>query len=562
MTVRQRRAATDWQTIDWYRVQRSVRRLQARIVQAQQAGRRGKVKALQRLLTHSRSAKLLAVKRVTQNHGNRTPGVDGEVWDTPDKKMAAVRALRRRGYRPRPLRRVHIPKRDGRRRPLGIPAMLDRAMQTLALLALDPLAETTADPNSYGFRPERSAADAVAQCFNVLGKRHSASWILEGDIQACFDRLGHDWLEAHVPTDTALLRTWLKAGFLEHQRLHPTAEGTPQGGPLSPVLANCALDGLERLLRERFPKPKHGYNPKVNLIRYADDFVVTGDSRELLEREARPLIEAFLGERGLVLSPEKTVITHIADGFDFLGQHIRKYRGKLLITPARKNVQAFMAKVRGIVKGNKQATAGHLIAQLDPVIRGWARYHRHVVSKAAFNRVDRAIFLTLWQWARRRHPRKGARWVREKYFRSAGNRNWVFTGEVQTASGPARVDLFAATSVPIERHVKVKEGANPYDPQWEPYFEQRLAVAMERHLHGRRRLLYLWKEQQGRCPHCTLPITTLTGWHRHHLVWRSKGGSDRVENLVLLHPDCHRAVHNRGLTVVKPRPIAGTFGKA
>ncbi len=222
--------AAGWHQIDWRRAHQNVRRLQARIVKATQAGRWGRVKALQRLLAHSFSGKALAVRRVTENRGKRTPGVDRETWDTPARKATAVRQLRRRGYRPRPLRRIHIPKKHGKKRPLGIPTMRDRAMQALYLLALDPIAETTGDPNSYGFRSERSTADAIGQCFQALAKRDRAAWVLEGDIAACFDRISHEWLLAHVPLDQAILRRWLKAGFMDKGAFHRTDEGTPQGG--------------------------------------------------------------------------------------------------------------------------------------------------------------------------------------------------------------------------------------------------------------------------------------------------------------------------------------------
>ena len=330
-----------WHTIDWYAVHRTVRRLQARIVKAVQAGRWGKVRALQHLLTHSFSGKALAVQRVTTNDGRKTPGVDGRVWDTPEKKARAIRELRQRGYRARPLRRVYIPKNDGthRQRPLSIPTMHDRAMQALYLLALDPIAETMGDPNSYGFRTERSTADAIEQCFNVLARKHAPQWILEGDIRACFDGISHDWLLAHIPMETAMLRKWLKAGFMEKHVLSPTETGVPQGGIASPVIANLALDGLEKLLKAHYPpNTKRAQRAKVNLVRYADDFIITGSSPELLEHEVKPLVVQFLGERGLELSPTKTHLTSIEDGFDFLGQHLRKYAGKLLIKPARKNM--------------------------------------------------------------------------------------------------------------------------------------------------------------------------------------------------------------------------------
>jgi RNA-directed DNA polymerase len=332
----------DWHSIDWQSAHKTVRRLQVRIVKATQEGRWGKVKALQRLLTHSYSAKALAVKRVTENQGKNTPSVDGELWNTPQKKLQAVRQLQKRGYRPQPLKRTYIPKSSDKtkKRPLGIPTLYDRAMQAVYLLALEPVAETTADTCSYGFRRERSTHDAIERCFNALARRNNAKWVMEGDIKACFDTISHEWLLTNVPVERSILRKWLKAGYLEKGKLFPTEEGTPQGGIISPVLANMALDGLEALLLKHFPKGlSQGKNALVNLVRYADDFVITGFSRELLENEVKPLVEAFLQERGLRLSPEKTLITHIDDGFDFLGQNVRKYKGKLLIKPARKRTR-------------------------------------------------------------------------------------------------------------------------------------------------------------------------------------------------------------------------------
>src|SRR5215469_2316535 len=296
--------AAEWYAIDWQAVLRNVRRLQVRIVKATKEGRWGKVRALQRLLTHSFSGKVLAVRRVTENQGRKTPGVDRVIWDTPEKKRQAVHELKRWGYQPQPLRRVYIPKSDGvTMRPLGIPTMKDRAHQALYLLALDPVVETSADKNSYGFRPQRSCADAIEQCFLAL-KSAKTAWILEGDIKSCFDRISHNWLLAHVPTDRAILQKWLKSGYMEKHIFHETTNGTPQGGIISPALSNCALHGLERLLKEKYPTGTRlsclgGKYPSVNLIRYADDFVITGKTKELLEGEIKPLVEQFLQERGL-----------------------------------------------------------------------------------------------------------------------------------------------------------------------------------------------------------------------------------------------------------------------
>jgi RNA-directed DNA polymerase len=550
-----------WHQTNWRKAERTVRRLQTRIAQATQAGKWGKVKALQRLLTHSLSGKALAVRRVTENTGKRTPGVDGEIWKTPEQKAEAIQSLTQRGYHPLPLRRVYIPKSNGGRRPLSIPTMRDRAMQALYLLALDPVSETMADPNSYGFRRGRCTADAIEACFIALCQKDRAQWILEGDIRSCFDRISHPWLVTHIPMEKAMLAKWLKAGYLEKRRLFPTEEGTPQGGICSPVIANMALDGLERLLAAHFPKTgKESKRAKVNLIRYADDFCITGASKELLEQEVKPLVEQFLSERGLQLSSEKTVITHIEQGFDFLGQTVRKYQkgkeAKFFITPSKKNVKAFLAKIRKHIKKSRDLTAGELITELNPQIRGWALYHRHAVSKDVFHAVDHEIFKALWDWAQRRHRHKTRWWIKDKYWPSTGPNRWVFTGILKGEEGQTKVvHLLSADSIRIKRHTKIRAEANPYDPAWEPYFEKRLDVQMFAALKGRRWLQHLWKEQSGLCPLCQQKITKITGWHSHHILWRSQGGSDGTENRVLLHPNCHQQVHSQSLHVEKPRPV-------
>ena len=308
----------DWHSINWKKVYRTVRRLQARIVKAVRAGKWHKVQTLVYLLTHSFAGRALALLRVVSNSGSKTPGVDGVLWKTPEAKSAAYATLQRHGYRPQPLRRVYIPKKNGNLRPLGIPTMTDRAMQALYLQALDPIAEVQADGHSYGFRLERNCADALEQCHNILRSPHGADWILEGDIKACFDRICHSWLVQNIPMDKDILKRWLKAGFLEKHAWFATTEGTPQGGIISPVLANYALDGLQSVLASRFGNTRTSrQRHKVHLVRYADDFIITGTSQELLQHEVKPLVEHFLKARGLELSHEKTKITHVKHGFDF-----------------------------------------------------------------------------------------------------------------------------------------------------------------------------------------------------------------------------------------------------
>src|SRR5258705_220510 len=454
------REAAEWYAIDWQAINRNVRRLQVRIVQATKASRWGRVRALQRLLTHSYSGKVLAVRRVTENNGKKTPGVDQEIWDTPEKKTHAVHALKRRGYQSQPRRRVYIPKSDGKTmRPLGIPTMKDRAQQALYLLALAPVVETTADKNSYGFRQQRSCADAMVQCFLAL-RSANTQWILEGDIKSCFDKISHDWLLAHVPIDRVI-----------------------------PQVEHC---------------------------------------------------------------------------FDFIAQNVRRYpNGKPFIMPSKKNVGTFLKGIRRIIKDAHGVSAADLIDQLNPKIRGWANYHRHVVSKRTFGHVDLIIFSSLWQWARRRHPNKSPRWFKPKYFDRRGNRDWSFFGETCDDEGrPTKVWLYYAKSTPIKRHVKVKGEANPYDPTYETYFEEREGAHMLETFRGTRTLRYLWYEQRGLCTQCNTKITRITGWRLHYCVPRVMGGSTGATNRVLLHPECHDRVHRQRLSVSKPRLLTGGVRRA
>jgi RNA-directed DNA polymerase len=543
-------ANLDWHSINWKQVQNNVKKQQLRIAKAVNEGRWNKAKALQRLLTSSFSAKALAVRRVTENRGKKTAGIDGELWSTPKAKFEAIPKLRRHGYKPKPLRRIYIPKNNSRKeyRPLSIPCMIDRAMQSLHLLALEPIAETTADKNSYGFRPLRSPADAIEQCFQILCRAKSAQYILEADIKACFDTISHPWLETNIPMDKGILKQWLNVGFMDKSTLHMTEAGVPQGSPISPAITNMTLDGLEVLLAQNFSlKIKQGkrFHPKVNLVRFADDFVVTGSSIDVL-LEVKLVIEQFLQERGLELSATKTRITHINDGFDFLGQNIRKFKGKLLIQPAKKSVQSFIAKLRNLIHHHRQSSQVDLIKTLNPVIKGWANYHRHSCASRCFAKLDHRIWQMLWHWAKRRHSRKSAQWVKNRYFLDLEQR-WVFACRVKDEvpkSGYRFYRLTKAITINIQRHIKIKANANPFDLSSEIYFEQRLRKKMLSQLKGRTKLLTIWKRQQGICLNCQHSINKQTGWHLHHLLPKAKGGSNSLVNLVMLHPTCHYQVHN------------------
>lgn len=456
----------DWQSIDWKKVQKRVKYMQVRIAKAFRGKRLGKAKALQRLLSRSFYGKLLAVKRVTDNKGSKTSGVDGVKWSTPNQKMEAVFTLRTKGYKTQPLKRIYIPKRNGKKRPLSIPPMRCRALQALHLLGLEPIAEILADPNAYGFRPKRSAADAIDQCFIALARKASATWIIEGDIRSCFDTICHKWLLKHIPMDKTILKKWLKAGYIDKNTFYQTEEGTPQGGIISPCLLTMTLAGLERELKTRWPV-KTPY--KVNIVTYADDFIITGHSKEFLETEVTPLVKTFLADRGLELSEEKTTITHINDGFNFLGFNIRKYKGKLLIKPDRQRVKSFLKRTHKLIKKNKANKAIVLIRQLNPKINGWSNYYRHVVSAATFRWIDHSIFEDIWRWCKKRHPKKGRRWVKKKYFRTFHNDYWAFYDH----DNKGRIHLAKMRNTPIKRHVKIKCLANPYTPEWFTYFRNR-----------------------------------------------------------------------------------------
>ncbi len=471
-------SAKHWKSIDWKQVKGRVRSLQLRIAKATMEGRHNKAKALQWLLTHSLDAKLLAVKRVTENSGKRTPGVDGILWKNPNQKLQAALSLVRKNYEALPLRRLYILKKNGKKRPLGIPTMKDRAYQALHLLALEPVSETLADKGSYGFRQKRSCHDAIERCYIHLSRNDSATWVLEGDIKGCFDHINHQWLMQNIPMDKKILQQWLNAGFIENKQLFPTTEGTPQGGIISPTLANMTLDGLEATIDNAFgitirPDGCRKNNPhKLHLIRYADDFIVTASNREILENKVKPIIEDFLSIRGLQLSQEKTKITHVTEGFDFLGQNIRMYsHGKLLIRPSISSILSVKQKLKDIIVKHRGSQAAVLIRNLNPVITGWANYHKRVCSKRTFYKLDRIVWRNIWNWARLRHNNMGNRKIVSLYFMRIGSRKWQFFG----AFNVAKIILLRMFGYfRIKRHRLINGNANPFNPAWDHYFSRRL----------------------------------------------------------------------------------------
>jgi len=451
-----------WNNIDWKKVEKHVNRLQTRIAKAVKYGIWYLVKRLQYLLTHSFYAKLLATRKVTQNRGKRTAGIDGETWSSPKSKMKAALSLTDKKYMAKPLKRVFIEKPGKKKkRPLGIPTMYDRSMQSLYALALEPVAEINADRTSFGFRKFRSTHDACEYAFQYLCKKNAPVWVLEGDIKGCFDNISHQWLLENIPMDKSILKQFLKAGYIFDRQLFQTDAGTPQGGIISPILANMTLDGIEKLLADKYHKKwKSGRTNndypakyKVNFVRYADDFIVTAKTEEIA-KEVKELIKDFLKDRGLELSDEKTLITHIDNGFDFLGWNFRKYNGKLLVKPSKNSIDKLTVKISDIIKYGKAWKQEVLIDVINPIITGWANYHQSVVSSEIFQKLDSRIWGMLWHWAKRRHPEKSKHWIADKYWHSVERRKWVFS------DGTKQLRFLSDTK--IVRHIKLKLDMNPH----------------------------------------------------------------------------------------------------
>lgn len=463
--------------LDWKIVKLKVKRLQMRIAKAAKNKQYRKMRSLQWLLAHSRLAKLLAIRRVTSSKGKNTPGIDGVVWRTNRQKTKAIKYIGRRGYKAQPLRRVYIRKSSGKLRPLGIPTMKDRAMQALYSLTLEPVAETWADINSYGFRPKRCCADAITQCFIALSTKNSAPWILEADIKSCFDEINHQWLFKNIPIDKKILSQWLKSGFVDNGKLYPTLNGTPQGGVISPLLMNMTLDGLEQIAKgsTTLCLPKTTIRSGINFVRYADDFIITGKTKELLETNVLPAIKEFLSERGLQLSEEKTHVVGIKEGFNFLGQNVRKNpNGKMFIIPTKMAVQGLQTKIRKIMIAHSGDEVWTMIVRLNQVIRGWTNYHRHSCSSQIFQRFDSWLFWRIKKWIHKRHPNKGRKWLMKKYYRFHRGNVWSFYSSRKQLDGTIKyIDLYKAGWTRIVRHVKIRAKANPYDSEFAEYFDNR-----------------------------------------------------------------------------------------
>jgi RNA-directed DNA polymerase len=544
---------TSWQDVPWHKVEDKVHALQRRIYRAEQQGQRRKVKSLQRLLLRSTSAKLLAVRRVTQdNQGKKTPGVDGIACLDPDERCRLVQDLNLE-RQAQPVRRVWIPKPGTEeKRPLGIPTMSDRAAQALVKLALEPQWEARFEPNSYGFRPGRSCHDAIEAIFNEI--RYKPKFVLDADISKCFDRIGHQALLDKIdtfPLLRRLIKSWLKAGVMDGGQLFPTEAGAPQGGVLSPLLANIALHGLETVVAAAFPKTRKVLGKTKNwtpaVVRYADDFVVLHEDLGVVQR-CQEVITDWLKDMGLELKPSKTSISHTLEehdgkvGFDFLGFTVRQFRVgkhhtgrngrgqplgfKTLIRPSKAKTKAHHRRLAEMIRQRQTAPQGELIAHLNPVIRGWANYFRIAASKAVFSQLDNRLYSGLRHWAKRRHPNKSARWIAARYWRRP---RWDF--------GTKEAVLTKHEQTRIVRHVKVRGDKSPFDGDW-LYWASRWGYYPE----VNPALARMLRAQQGRCAHCKrlfLPGDDLI--ERHHKDGDRK--NNKRSNLELLHRHCHDAVH-------------------
>ena len=467
-------AGTQWRNIDWSKHERIVRRLQVRIAKATRLGKWKLVERLQYLLTSSFSAKLLAVKKVATNKGKNTAGIDNVTWITDADKYNAALNLKARSYKAKALRRTYIPKAKGKKRSLGIPTMHDRAFQALWVMALEPVAETTADHHSYGFRQYRSVADAIKQCHFALSKRNSTRWVLEGDIKACFDKIDHQWMIDNIPMNKSVLQQWLKAGYIDKNVFHETREGTPQGGVASPVLANMVLDGMADAIKRAVPKGK-----KVNFVRYADDFICTAKSANLLEEYVLPAIRSFLKERGLALSEEKTHITNIRKGITFLGYHLKKFGHKLVTRPAAETMKKFLHRVFHKLENLRSRVHLDVIKETNRMLNGFA--NAFILGERKFlSTIDHKVYQKLRRELRRRHPKKSAKWINETYFKKVQRYKWTFFAHEQKGNAKKTHHLLQMSSIQWENYVKIRAKATPFDPEFTPYLRQRMAIKIKK----------------------------------------------------------------------------------
>ncbi len=538
---------TNWNAIDWRKANRTVRNLRHRIFRATQEGNQNKVRSLQKLMLKSYSNRLVSVRRVAQiNAGKHTPGVDKLVIKTPAARGRMVDALAHYSpWKAKPVRRVYIPKANHKLRPLGIPVVVDRCLQAMVKNALEPAWEARFEGTSYGFRPGRSGHDAIEKIFVLARPNKTKKWVLDADIRGAFDNISHEYLcnAIGLVPGRELIKQWLKAGYVEQEAFHATERGTPQGGVVSPLLANIALHGMEEAIEVKYDYRGQLVGKRA-VVRYADDFVCFCESREDAEQVQKILVE-WLKERGLTLSEEKTRIVHLTEGFDFLGFNIRHYPApqtsrtgwKLLIKPSKESVQDVQRKLKDQWDKVQGTNVQAVLAKLNPIIRGWANYFRTAVAKEIFSSLDRWMFYKADRYTRRMHPKKSKDWRHHKYwgrFQLDRLDPWVF-GDKQTGGHLLKFSWF-----PIERHVLVKGRASPDDPSLTDYWTKRQAAKAKDLTLSKQKLA---KRQYGRCPECGDSLFNEEELQVHHRLARSQGGKNSYSNLALVHLLCHQHIH-------------------
>ncbi|QNP30176.1 group II intron reverse transcriptase/maturase [Cylindrospermopsis curvispora] len=532
----QRKQLENWSQINWRRIMKAVRNLRQRIFRARQLGNFRKLRSLQKLMLRSHANLLFAVRQITQtNRGKKTSGIDKEIINTPGERVKLV--LEWNEVAPSPTRRVMIPKPNGKKRPLGIPTIRDRVMQTVVKNALEPEWEAVFEEHSYGFRPGRSCQDAIAQSFIRL-KNGRDNWVLEADIKGFFDNIAHETILQNIGDfpKKELIKEWLKAGFIFQGKINPSERGTPQGGVISPLLANIGLHGLEFFIKST--------NPKLGVVRYADDFIVTARDKESLKK-ARNQIQQWLREKGLELSSEKTLITSMVDGFDFLGFNLKHYDGKLLIKPSKKKVLALCKRLGMEVKSLNGREQEVVINKLNPILRGFANYYKGVVSKEIFDYISHRVWQYLWRWAKRRHPQKSKKWIKDRYFKSIKGNQWRFVCKRERRGKISLISVYPIDKTPIERHIKVKGSVSPDDPNLKEYWNKRHQKKGKSHWDKGSKYYEVAKIQNWKCPICGEPLLNGDGIETHHIVPVAKGGLDDIENLKHLHSACHKQVHSK-----------------